>query len=262
MASILVVDDEESVRNLLCELLEDQYTCHVAGTAEEAQKQLSEENYDVVITDISMPGMSGLELLGHIRQAQPDTPVIIISGISDLDYVKGLVEMGAFHYLMKPFQLEAAEETVARALEYRAQLQRERQDSGLSGAWASPDDRSHQELMELEHEWVRGYLERDASVFERIWGEDFALTNPFGEIKGKRQAIESLTSNINFEFFSPYDVHGNVFSDTAVVTGRALIKGEYEGRVLNGQFRYTNTFAKREAGWQAIASHMSRIETL
>jgi len=70
-----------------------------------------------VLTDISMPGLSGLELLGYLRQEQPDTPVIVVSGIGDREHAEGLMRLGAFDFILKPFTLEAVEQSVARALE-------------------------------------------------------------------------------------------------------------------------------------------------
>jgi len=122
MALILVVDDDETIRDNLYEFLSQQYLCHTAETAEKALAFLDTDSYDIVLTDISMPGLSGLELLGHIRQKYPSTPVIIISGISNLEHAQGLIKLGAFDYLLKPFRLEAVEKSVKTALDYRQRL--------------------------------------------------------------------------------------------------------------------------------------------
>jgi two-component system response regulator PilR (NtrC family) len=119
MAAILVVDDDEAIRDMLYELFEETHRCHVAETAEQALSFLETEHYDVIITDISMPGLSGLELLGHMRQSQPDTPVIVITGIQDQDHAQGLLRLGAFHFLLKPFRLEDIEVSVEKAIEFR-----------------------------------------------------------------------------------------------------------------------------------------------
>ena len=119
MPLILVVDDDETIRDTLYELLSAEYDCQTAQTAEQALARLEVESYDVVLTDISMPGLSGLELLGHVRQKYPDTPVIIISGISDQEHAQGLIRLGAFEYLLKPFRIEVVEKSVKRALDHR-----------------------------------------------------------------------------------------------------------------------------------------------
>ena len=126
MAAVLIVDDDDEIRDTLYDLFSEEHLCHAAETAEKAQEYLEVENYDVVLTDISMPGLSGLELLGHVRQRQPDTPVIIISGISDQAHAQGLIKLGAFDYLLKPFRLEVVEQSVARAIEQRRILVEQR----------------------------------------------------------------------------------------------------------------------------------------
>lgn len=122
MARLLLVDDDETIRDTLYELLSADYICQTAETAEKALARLEADEYDIVLTDISMPGLSGLELLGHVRQKFPNTPVIIISGIGDQEHAQGLIRLGAFDFLLKPFSLEVVEKSVKRAVEYRKRL--------------------------------------------------------------------------------------------------------------------------------------------
>ena len=122
MSAILVVDDDDAIRDTLYDLFAEDHLCHVAATAERALEWLARDVYDVVLTDISMPGLSGVELLGYVRQNQPQTPVIIISGIQDEDHARGIIKLGAFDYLLKPFRLEDVERSVARAIEYHVRL--------------------------------------------------------------------------------------------------------------------------------------------
>lgn len=119
MPRVLLVDDDETIRDTLYELLSEDYICQTAETAEKAFARLEADEYDVVLTDISMPGLSGLELLGHVRQKFPDTPVIIISGIGDQEHAQGLIRLGAFDFLLKPFSLDVVEKSVSRAMDYR-----------------------------------------------------------------------------------------------------------------------------------------------
>ena len=117
MAAILIVDDDDAVRDVLYDLFSEEHMCHAADTAERALAYLREQTYDAVITDISMPGLSGVELLGYLRAEQPDTPVIVVSGIGDREHAEGLMRLGAFDFILKPFTLEAVEQSVTRALE-------------------------------------------------------------------------------------------------------------------------------------------------
>lgn len=116
MADILIVDDDEIIRDTLNELLSTEYECQTAETAERALAKLESEHFDVVLTDISMPGLSGLDLLGRVLHLYPGTPVILISGIGDQEHAQSLIKLGAFDYLLKPFRLEVVEESVRRAL--------------------------------------------------------------------------------------------------------------------------------------------------
>jgi len=119
MADILVVDDDDVIRDTLCELLASNHHCQQASTAEEALRELQTQSFDVVLTDISLPGLSGRELLLRVRSLYPGTPVIIVSGLSDQDQAQSLIGAGAFDYLLKPFRLEVVEESVRRAVEQR-----------------------------------------------------------------------------------------------------------------------------------------------
>jgi len=116
MADILVVDDDDVIRDTLCELLSQDYSCQTADTAEQALLKLEAQRFDVVLTDISMPGLSGKELLNRVVQLYPETPVIIISGLGDQEQAESLLSCGAFDYLLKPFRLEVVEASVRRAI--------------------------------------------------------------------------------------------------------------------------------------------------
>lgn len=122
MTSLLIVDDDATLRYNLYDLFSENHLCHAAETAEQALMWLKTERYDVILTDISMPGLSGLELLGHVRQEYPNTRVIVISGIADRTHAEGLLKLGAFDYLLKPFRLEDVEASVNRALLKHAQI--------------------------------------------------------------------------------------------------------------------------------------------
>jgi DNA-binding NtrC family response regulator len=119
MAEILVVDDDDVIRDTLCELLAADYHCQQANTGEEALRKLAAQHFDVVLTDISMPGLSGRELLTRVLNLYPGMPVIVVSGLSDQDQAQSLISRGAFDYLLKPFRLEVVEESVRRAVRQR-----------------------------------------------------------------------------------------------------------------------------------------------
>lgn len=116
MPTILIVDDDAVVRGILLDLFSEHYECNSASTAEEAFEFLEIVDYDVVLTDIAMPGLNGIELLKRVQQRDSKTPVILISGKGSEDNSDSFVEMGAFAYVTKPFQLEHIEGLVRRAV--------------------------------------------------------------------------------------------------------------------------------------------------
>jgi len=116
MAEILIVDDDSVIRETLYELLSEKYQCTAAGTGNEALELLRQKRFDVVLTDLSMPGLCGSELLKRIVAEFTETPVIMISGLSDQEQAEAVMKSGLFEYLLKPFRLEAVEESVARAI--------------------------------------------------------------------------------------------------------------------------------------------------
>ena len=119
MAEILVVDDDDIIRDTLCELLSQDHACQTAATAEEALARLEAQAFDLVLTDVSMPGLTGMDLLNRVVELYPGTPVIVVSGLSDQEQAQSLIRRGAFDYLLKPFRLEVVEDSVKRALEQR-----------------------------------------------------------------------------------------------------------------------------------------------
>jgi response regulator RpfG family c-di-GMP phosphodiesterase len=124
--SVLIIDDEEPIRRLLAMYLSEEYTCLTAASADEATELLTSGPFNLVITDIAMPGTSGIELTQYIRRAYPDTVVIMVSGMSDINYAIDAMRHGAFDYLTKPFDLSQVMMAVDRALRYQALISQKR----------------------------------------------------------------------------------------------------------------------------------------
>ena len=115
---ILIIDDDEQVRNLLSELLCVEYRCVTAGSAEEALAVLKTTNFALVISDINMGGISGLDLVPLVHSAHPDTVVVMISGQRAIDTAIQAMRAGAFDYLTKPFDARHVDAAVRRALDH------------------------------------------------------------------------------------------------------------------------------------------------
>lgn len=115
---LLIVDDEAEVRGVLHDLLSGPYHCGEAASAEEAIAELRKHDYQLVISDITMSGMSGLEMIPHVKVVSPDTVIVMISGMQTIESAINALRLGAFDYLMKPFDLRQAEAAVSRALDH------------------------------------------------------------------------------------------------------------------------------------------------
>jgi putative nucleotidyltransferase with HDIG domain len=115
---ILIVDDEREITEILSDLLSTSYDCVTCGSAEEALEFLRRFKFTLVISDITMPGMSGLDMIPHVKELSQNTVVVMISGMQTVESAIGALRLGAFDYLMKPFDLRQVEAVVERALQH------------------------------------------------------------------------------------------------------------------------------------------------
>ncbi len=115
---IMVVDDDESVRDVVTEVLGRKgWTVDDYSSAEAAISALERGRYDVILTDINMPGLSGMDLLQQIKDAAPQTPVVMITGFPSIDLAVEAMKIGAVDFLAKPFKFEELEIVVRKAID-------------------------------------------------------------------------------------------------------------------------------------------------
>jgi len=114
--SILIVDDEEFVRRLLTTLLSAKYRCVSASNANEALAEMETAPFDLVVTDIMMPGITGLELCEKVRKLYPHTQIVIISALADSGNREAARQRGAVGFIEKPFDLSLVQKVVDAAL--------------------------------------------------------------------------------------------------------------------------------------------------
>ena len=109
---ILVVDDDNGVRDVVCRLLRDRYDVAAASSGEEALPLLRHQCWNLLILDVGLPGISGLEILQAARRAHLDFPVLMLTACTDLDVVKTALNGGVHAYVTKPFECGQLEVTV------------------------------------------------------------------------------------------------------------------------------------------------------
>lgn len=121
---ILIADDEEIVIQSCIRILsDDKFQIEVARNGLEAVEMIAENDYDMLILDIMMPKMTGMEVLQRVKETHPDVDVIMITGLNQIETAVEAMKLGAFDYLPKPFDPQELEMVVARAFERRQLLQ-------------------------------------------------------------------------------------------------------------------------------------------
>lgn len=120
MSRILVIEDESAIRRVLIKILSEENESYIVEEAEDGQKgldALKKDDFDLVLCDIKMPKMDGVEVLETVRKLKPEIPFIMISGHGDLDTAVNTMRMGAFDYISKPPDLNRLLTTVRNALD-------------------------------------------------------------------------------------------------------------------------------------------------
>ena len=115
MTNVWIIDDEESIRTICTSALEDLFKIEAFSSASQALLALNSSKPDLIITDIKMPGMSGLEFLDKVSDKYPDLPTIIITAHANMDNALSAYKGGAFEYLTKPFDINEIRKLVIKA---------------------------------------------------------------------------------------------------------------------------------------------------
>jgi len=201
-ARILIVDDEEGIRNFFAEFLREQYECDTAGSANEALERLAVDKYSLVISDVMMPGRNGVELLRDITARYPNTAVIMVSGVDRPQRVRDALSLGAADYLIKPCELDVLLISVERALErrrlqctarkYKADIEKQNKELALRAA----------ELQRLQAQII--HSEKMASLGQLAAGVAHELNNPAGFIYGNMDLLKDELDGLQ-QLMAAYD---------------------------------------------------------
>jgi two-component system response regulator PilR (NtrC family) len=123
VSTILVVEDEESMRQFLSILLErDGHEVMLARSGEEAFEHLAEQTFDLVLTDLRMGEVDGLQVLARCQAIAPETQVVVLTAYATTETAVQAMKAGAYDYVMKPFRVDALQEIVKKAIEKRQLL--------------------------------------------------------------------------------------------------------------------------------------------
>jgi signal transduction histidine kinase len=171
---VLIVDDEENVVNALADFFSMRgYEVESAVTARQALGLIHERNFGIVICDLRLPGMNGVELLDHVAEANPETVFIIMTGYASVQSAVEAMKKGAYDYIVKPFSMYELEKTVRLGLE-RQKLARENLElSHLTRKLIEIDQIKSNIISTVSHEFrtplmsLNGYLNMLSGLLEK-----------------------------------------------------------------------------------------------
>ncbi len=192
--SVLVVDDEKNIRFTLCESLEPLgLEIDTAINGEEALEKLKEKNFGLILLDLRMPGMNGMEVLKQISKLRPDIRVIIITAHGTIDTAVEAMKLGAVDFIQKPFAPKEIRQLVSRVID------REKIDEQKANDYASYVELAKKSigsrLFDAAIEYVRKAISLDPSS-----PEAFNLLGALMEIKGNNlEAIKHYRAAISLD---------------------------------------------------------------
>ncbi|HXG93015.1 MAG TPA: HD domain-containing phosphohydrolase [Blastocatellia bacterium] len=178
---VLVIDDDDDTRELMRAVLSGDYDCDEARDGKQALEKISANRYSVILADLMMPNLDGYTVICEVAAQAPTTPVIVVTGLSDSQSAIKAMRMGAFDYIIKPFDPDQLDLTVKRAISHHAMSeaaraherqvaeyaeQLEKANKGLSIALAELDSTYHAILsalttaLETRNIETRGHSER------------------------------------------------------------------------------------------------------
>lgn len=122
------------------------------------------------------------------------------------------------------------------------------------------DDKVEQEIMKIERQWMDASVKADTAMLDKIEADDYIIIDPTGTISTKEEDMKNVKSG-DLKFTSMEILRSKVrsYGDTAVLTGKAHIKGNYKSDDITGDYAFTDVFVKKGGQWKAVSSHITRV---
>ncbi len=238
---VLVVDDEASVRNLLSEVLQGQgYEVVVAASGEEAIEKARQRPFEIVITDLKMPGIGGVEVIQHVKNINADCCVIVITGYASVESAVESIRRGAYDYITKPFNIATMRIIVDRAVE-RQHLLRE----------------AHQKDKYQKLSMVDTLTE----LYNRRYFEEVLTKEVY---RAKRYHLQLTLLMLDIDEFKKYnDQHGHLTGDQALqrigkVLMEAIRRSDVSARYGGDEFAIIATQIDKHGGYE-LAKRLNRL---
>ena len=130
--------------------------------------------------------------------------------------------------------------------------------AGVAAAY--PPDDVAQTLMKLENDWAKMALSGDAASLEKLLASDYVYTNQDGQMASRAEMVSGMKSGTTkYDTFTVGDMKVHVYGDAAVVTGNGHLKGTENGKPVDEQIRFTDTWVKRDGRWVCAATQVTRL---
>jgi putative two-component system response regulator len=239
----LVVDDEPRLRQVLLHLMRtDGFHCYEASNGAEAFAVLEEHPVTLVMSDMRMPKVDGIELLRQIRERWPDTAVVMITAVADVEVAVHCLANGAMDYLTKPFHLEEVRARVEQALEKRRLVQ---------------ENRAHQEHLERRVAEQARQLEELFLAGIQSLAEALEVKDPYTRGHSVRvsqySSVIARTMRLNDETVRQIELGGNLHDIGKIGVRESVLNKP--GRLTDEEYRHIMTHPL--VGWRILAPLMS-----
>ena len=243
MTKILIIDDEEPIRELLGQILEKNgYACTLAANAAQARECLKKQDFELVVSDIRMPGESGLDLIRYVLAEHPDTAALMVSALDNSSTAETALEIGAYGYIIKPFDSRGVLISVSNALR-RRQLE--------------IDNRAYRENLEQMVQERTAALKKNKEELEHTLARLKEIQAQMIQSE-KMASIGQLAAGVAHEINNPTGFIGSNLN--------TLLEYQRDIGKLIKQYRQLLTDLKdivtREEGWAAISEQLEGIVAL
>ncbi|WP_306535148.1 HD domain-containing phosphohydrolase [Geobacter sp.] len=241
-ATILTVDDEEMIRDLMVTALSREgYRCFQAGSAEEAREVLLNNRVDLAILDIMMPGRSGVDLLQELKALSPETVVLMVTAISDTETAMKCIHLGAYDYILKPFEIDRVLLTIRNSLEQQRLLIENREYQANLEKKVEEQTRQIRTAMEdlnLAYNHTLTALVRALDAREKETGSHSERVMGYTMLLGKTMGIPESDLSVMARGALLHDIGKIGISDNILLKPAKLDEGEWTEMRLHPQLGY------------------------
>ncbi|MRR07786.1 MAG: response regulator, partial [Deltaproteobacteria bacterium] len=242
LATILTVDDEDMIRDLMVTALSREgYRCFQAGSAEEARSVLQNNSIDLMILDIMMPGLSGVDFLKELKVLSPDTVVLMVTALIDTETAMKCIHLGAYDYILKPFDIDRVLLTIRNSLEKQRLLSENREYQANLEKQVEEQTRQIRTAMEdlnLAYNHTLTALVRALDAREKETGSHSERVMGYTMLLGETMGIQEKDLSVMARGALLHDIGKIGISDNILLKPAKLDEGEWRDMKRHPQLGY------------------------